>query len=204
MLDMYRLTMKWQLAAHFVTCVNILLIIISAGIRPRKGITCRFSLAYSIIIGYLCLQCTLFGFAYNDLSKRMPPLDKLSTLMIDHIWSPMGTSFIIWLFLAHALAANDAIRKRSPEHRVASAINPSILLRFISIGIFSVLCLDSIIGVHNIPSDPLVMVTMLFALSGIVGELVYYRVKLNYVPILSSTWAWYIGTWIGMWLLAVI
>lgn len=204
MLDLYKLTMKWQLAAHFITCANLLLIILSAGIRPKKNTACRFSLAYYIIVGYLCLQCVLFGFSYNDMSKHMPPIGGLSILIFDHIWSPMGTSFIIWLFLAHTLSANDAIRKMSPGFRVASAINSATLLRFISIGILSVLCLDSIIGVRDLPSDPLVMVTMLFALSGIIGELVYYRVKLNYVPILSCTWAWYIGTWIGMWILAVL
>lgn len=201
---MYKIVLQWQLCAHFITCFNLVLIIIAAGLRPRKNVQCKFAWAFYLIITYLLVQIILFGFSFNTLSSITPKEANLSILVIDHIWTPMGTSFVIWLFLAHVLQANDAIKMITPRTRVASSINASILARFVSIGICSMILLDATLGLANIVTESYLMIICLFGLAGIMAELLYHRVKYNYVPMLSGTWAWFIGTWLGVWILAIM
>lgn len=199
------LLIKWQLAVYLCICFYLMMLVIAIGIRPANFACRKIKILYIAIISYLAIQFFIWlplydGIGYIHLvdAKHNP------TPIWRFLWSPMAATAVIWLYIAHTVKSCTNYLYNTEKPRIMMSVRKKHMTEFVIGGIFSTLLCAAFFNMDKLPLIAFIDSIMGIVISITFLELVLSRWKHNLLTLPSPTLGWFMGTWLGAWLLSVI
>lgn len=201
----YALLTKWQIAVFLVSCCYLIMLILTLGLRPiLKDCVPRKVLFISMLV-YLIFQITLclpvyFGVDAESIVKGI----NSPTPVWKFLWSPMASTVVIWLYLAHTVVSCSYYKAKSDMARFLVTGNKRYQPEFLMSGVVSIILCAALVDLKTMAISEYIDISAGLILASIATEIMILRWKFNIITLHSPILSWFIGTWLGAWLLSII